>query len=268
MPTSDHTLPLSRYTVLDLTRARSGPTAVRQLADWGANVIKIEPSGRPGRLQQPVRQAPRPGFSEPASQQAQHHARSQGARRSGRVQAPRRQGRRHRRELPAGRKVPARHRLRNTAQDQPPPGLCQHFRLRPGRSVQGPAGTGPGGAGHGRADVGHRAAGAGSGARRHRDLGQHRRPLLRVRYRARAARARTHGRRAVGGNFTAAGTDRAHGFPGRALAGQPRSAGTGGQQPPDGDSDRRVQNRGRPHQHRRLGPACSTGCAMPSAPRS
>jgi len=32
-------------------------------------------------------------------------------------------------------------------------------------------------------------------ARRHRDLGQHRRPLLRVRYRARAARARTDGRR-------------------------------------------------------------------------
>ncbi|MDR3469411.1 MAG: CoA transferase [Xanthobacteraceae bacterium] len=33
---------LSRFTVLDLTRIRSGPTAVRQLADWGANVIKIE----------------------------------------------------------------------------------------------------------------------------------------------------------------------------------------------------------------------------------
>lgn len=35
-------LPLSRYTVLDLTAHRAGPTAVRQLADWGANVIKIE----------------------------------------------------------------------------------------------------------------------------------------------------------------------------------------------------------------------------------
>ena len=38
--------PLSRYTVLDLTRARAGPTAVRQLADWGANVIKVEEPGQ------------------------------------------------------------------------------------------------------------------------------------------------------------------------------------------------------------------------------
>ena len=35
------TLPLSPYTVIDLTRARSGPTAVRQLADMGAKVIQI-----------------------------------------------------------------------------------------------------------------------------------------------------------------------------------------------------------------------------------
>src|ERR1700732_1898716 len=33
---------LARFTVLDLTRVRSGPTCVRQLADWGANVVKID----------------------------------------------------------------------------------------------------------------------------------------------------------------------------------------------------------------------------------
>ena len=35
-------LPLSNLKVLDLTLARAGPTAVRHLADWGADVIRIE----------------------------------------------------------------------------------------------------------------------------------------------------------------------------------------------------------------------------------
>jgi crotonobetainyl-CoA:carnitine CoA-transferase CaiB-like acyl-CoA transferase len=38
-------MPLSRFRVLDLTRARSGPTAVRQFADWGAHVVMVEPRG-------------------------------------------------------------------------------------------------------------------------------------------------------------------------------------------------------------------------------
>jgi len=42
MPFPKASQALSRFTVLDLTRVRSGPTCVRELADWGANVIKIE----------------------------------------------------------------------------------------------------------------------------------------------------------------------------------------------------------------------------------
>ena len=46
LPASDA---LSHIRVIDLTRVRSGPTAVRQLADWGADVIKVEApeSGEP-----------------------------------------------------------------------------------------------------------------------------------------------------------------------------------------------------------------------------
>jgi crotonobetainyl-CoA:carnitine CoA-transferase CaiB-like acyl-CoA transferase len=42
MPIPRASRALERFTVLDLTQVRSGPTCVRQLADWGANVIKVE----------------------------------------------------------------------------------------------------------------------------------------------------------------------------------------------------------------------------------
>ena len=42
MPIPHASQALARFTVLDLTRVRAGPTCVRQLADWGANVVKID----------------------------------------------------------------------------------------------------------------------------------------------------------------------------------------------------------------------------------
>lgn len=44
-PPTARTGPLSHLTVIDLTRVRAGPTCVRQFADWGANVIKVEMPG-------------------------------------------------------------------------------------------------------------------------------------------------------------------------------------------------------------------------------
>jgi crotonobetainyl-CoA:carnitine CoA-transferase CaiB-like acyl-CoA transferase len=42
---ADNDLPLSNIRVIDLTRARSGPTCIRQLGDFGAQIIKVETPG-------------------------------------------------------------------------------------------------------------------------------------------------------------------------------------------------------------------------------
>src|SRR6201995_1047712 len=45
---SEPSLPLSRFKVIDLTLARAGPSCVRTLADWGADVIRVEPPPEEG----------------------------------------------------------------------------------------------------------------------------------------------------------------------------------------------------------------------------
>ena len=63
-------LPLARFSVLDLTLHRAGPACVRQLADWGAQVLKIEaPGGAKGDVIGADRRIRLP---EPAPQQTQH----------------------------------------------------------------------------------------------------------------------------------------------------------------------------------------------------
>ena len=52
-------MPLSGLKVIDLCRARAGPTAVRQLADWGADVVKIE---RPPTIEAETLGGDRHGF--------------------------------------------------------------------------------------------------------------------------------------------------------------------------------------------------------------
>ena len=50
MPYKAASQALKGLVVLDLTHARAGPVCVRQLADWGADVIRIERPGDPADI--------------------------------------------------------------------------------------------------------------------------------------------------------------------------------------------------------------------------
>ena len=149
-------LPLSRFKVIDLTLARAGPSCVRTLADWGADVIRVEPP--PAKANERTGRPPRRlGLPEPASQQARHHAEPEIRRRPRNPAAARRTGRRRRREHAARRHQTARRRFRIRQEAQPAHRLWQHFRLRPERSLCLAAVDRPDRARHVRHHVGDRA---------------------------------------------------------------------------------------------------------------
>jgi len=53
----DRPSPLGDIRVIDLTVAGAGPTCVRQLADWGADVVRVEPPpdvAGPARARKPA----------------------------------------------------------------------------------------------------------------------------------------------------------------------------------------------------------------------
>jgi crotonobetainyl-CoA:carnitine CoA-transferase CaiB-like acyl-CoA transferase len=129
--------PLARFTVLDLTRARAGPTAARQFGDWGANVIKIEEPGEQDGDGSPFDKSHGSDF-----QNLQRNRRSL-------LNLKSAQGLAVFKRLVAKadvlvenyrpRQAQARHRLREHAQDQSAPRVCEHQRLRRGRAFTAPA---------------------------------------------------------------------------------------------------------------------------------
>ena len=179
---------LARFTVLDLTRVRAGPTCARQLADWGANVIKIE---APPNSEEPM------GGPRDRSDFQNLHRNKRSITLN--LKAPEglaafkrlvEKSRRADREFPSGCEEAARYRLQDVEQDQSAPGLCQHFRLWPGWPLRRPAGIRPDRAGHGRPDVDHRIAGSRAFPRRHSGRRSDRGPVRRDRRSHRAPGAR------------------------------------------------------------------------------
>ena len=158
--------------MIDLTRARAGPTAARHFADFGADVIKVE---MPAAGDEDALGGDRDG---PDFFNLHRNKRSLA------LNLKTAEGVAILKKLAATADVlienyrpDVKHRLgidyETLRAINPRLVYVSHLGLRPGRALCQPAGLRPDRAGHGRADVDHRPAGAGAGARGH----SHRRPL-------------------------------------------------------------------------------------------
>ena len=169
MPVPEASAALTRFTVLDLTRVRAGPTAARQLADWGANVIKVE---------LPEHQEPGDAMGGP-----RHGPDFQNLHRNKRaitLDLKSADGAAVFRRLASKADViienyrpDVKTRLgidyADAEQAQPAPRLRQHLGLRPGRALRQASRFRPDRARHGRSHVDHRRARPRPHARRHPD---------------------------------------------------------------------------------------------------
>ena len=183
------------HAALALHGARSHPGAGR--SDRGTPACGLGRQRHQDRSAGRCRQGPghgrrkaRTGLSEPPPQQAVDDAESQESCRPRGVHAPRRTRRRRGRELSSRREVAPRSRLRRMPDGEPADRLCEHLRVRAGRTVSPASRVRSDRAGDGRVDVDHRTArpGAGAGGGTHRGSGE--RALRIHRDLHRAARAR------------------------------------------------------------------------------
>ena len=242
-------LPLASIRVVDLTRFRSGPTAVRQLADMGAQVIQVVAPGE-GR-----------GGASAFGVHGFDYQNVQRNKRSLRLNLRDARGREVLLRLARRADVLVENfRPGVTARlgidyetlrgREPAPDLRQHLGLRPGWAVPGPARLRPGGAGHGRADVDHGRAGRRAHAGRHPGRRPDRRDIPGAGHPGGADRAGAVGRGAVGDDVAAAGDGQHARLPGDALADRRRGPAAGRQRSPHDDADRGVPVRRRADQHR------------------
>ena len=244
---------LSRFTVLDLTRVRAGPTCVRQLADWGANVIKVEmpDQGPDGH-----------GLGGPrAGSDFQNLHRNK---RSLTLNLKAAEGREILLRLVERADVVVEN-FRPDVKDRLKIAYDDLRAVNPRIVLASISGFGQDGPYAKRPGFDQIAQGMGglmsvTGLPGQGRPGRHpgrrpvRRPARGPGHSGRAARARGLGRGPVDPDLAVAGAGIHAGLPGDALAGRPRGAQAGRQQSSDQHPDRRVRDRGRPHQRRRCRP--------------